>query len=58
MIVVGLIENEEVDMITQVIKVSMVGARIRDLQSVDSIQTQIEHELFEEKFYDDLIECL
>ena len=47
---------EEIDVIDEIIKVSSIGSRIRDLSSVEAQKTKIENKLLQEQIINNLIE--
>jgi len=56
MIIAGLVDIEEIDVIDQIVKVSSIGSRIRGLGSIESQKTKIENKILQEEIIDDLIE--
>jgi len=56
MIIAGLVDMEEIDVIDEIIKVSSIGSRIRDLSSVEAQKTKIENKLLQEQIINNLIE--
>lgn len=56
MIVIGLIDDSEVKMIEEIIKISATGMRIRELYTTEIMKAGIESKIFEELIMKDLKE--
>jgi len=56
MIIAGSVDPSELDTVLDIIKISLVTSRIRDIHSVNNTMNDIENKIFEEAFFEDLLE--